>query len=416
MNLIEKVKEVVRGRKLRKEMKSAVQRLRIQWNYRRDVMSEEDRSQVLGALDALAAARKSGGIEAEAAALERASSVVDDVVPKRACAGMRELTDTLVVAFGVAMAFRAYFFQPFKIPTGSMQPTLFGHHSEYCEHPTVWDAWPFKPFNWLLTGRWYYEIVAEDSGTLVVSADRKRAPGYVILHVAGKQHKVPQDAYDRGEIAREYAENAGLADAGGRFLATHRPVLTRGDRVWSGYSIAGDHVFVNRMKWYFRPPRRGDIVVFSTDGNPNLPPGEFYIKRLVGLPGETISVEEPYLVCNGEKVTDPLPFRRLAEKREAWKGGPRYLGYCFAGGEYFPSAFNGGAPTRTLLGVPGDKAALGPEDYLPMGDNTKNSYDGRYWGTVPRKRLLGSAGCVYWPLSVRWGRADFYHDEPADNP
>ena len=65
-----------------------------------------------------------------------------------------------------------------------------------------------------------------------------------------------------------------------------------------------------------------------------------------------------------------------------------------------------GRRERTLLGVAGDVLRLGPDEVLPLGDNTSNSYDARYWGPVPRRRLLGNASCIYWPFSVRWGDVD----------
>ena len=56
----------------------------------------------------------------------------------------REWLDTLVVAISVAMAFRAYFYEPFNIPTGSMQPTLYGNHYEPCDNPGVMQKTPLK--------------------------------------------------------------------------------------------------------------------------------------------------------------------------------------------------------------------------------------------------------------------------------
>ena len=58
---------------------------------------------------------------------------------------------------------------------------------------------------------------------------------------------------------------------------------------------------------------------------------------------------------------------------------------------------------RAPLGEDGDELVIG-DAYLPMGDNTRSSYDGRYWGPVPRTQMLGPAACVYWPVSERWGR------------
>lgn len=51
-----------------------------------------------------------------------------------------------------------------------------------------------------------------------------------------------------------------------------------------------------------------------------------------------------------------------------------------------------------------DSIEMGEGEYLPMGDNTLSSYDGRYWGTVPKAQMVGPGSCIWWPISVRWGR------------
>lgn len=393
-------------RALRKRAKSLCTHASIVWNMRRDLLSVDEAASLKASAEALSRLRRTTrDIDVLQAGIDETEALCERAAPRRALPGLRELVETLVVAFGVAMAFRAYFFQPFKIPTGSMQPTLFGHHSEYCERPEWYDFMPFKPITWIFTGRWYTEVVAPTSGRANVYTDRNRAPGYIFIQAAGHEFKVPQDAYDRGEIRLGAGGAAGLADAGGGHAAVTHGMVRAGDRIWSGYSIAGDHVFVNRFKWYFRPPRRGEVMVFSTDGNPHLAQGEFYIKRLVGLPGETISIQAPYLAVQGERVEAPDTILRVSERRPSATRGYDYPGYRYAGLHEF---FSPGTGSRAIcpLGQEGDSLTLGPLDYLPMGDNTGNSYDGRYWGAVKRRRLVGNASCVYWPLSVRWGNVD----------
>ncbi len=392
-------------RSLRKQLRAAQTRMRVVWNMRRDVLSPDEATDFRAAADTLTSLRRSRDADAIESALAEADSAVLAAAPPRPLPGLRELVETLVVAFGVAMTFRAYFFQPFKIPTGSMQPTLFGHHSEFCDTPAWYDAMPFKPFAWLVTGRWYTEVVAPASGSLAVYTDRNRAPGYIFVNAAGQDFRIPQDAYERHELTIASFPDAGMADAGGGRTIVTRGMVRAGDRIWSGYSIAGDHVFVNRFKWYFRPPRRGEIVVFSTDGNPHLAQGEFYIKRLTGLPGEEITIDPPFLVADGQRVTEPDPILRVAERRPAATPGYTYLGYAFVGSPVFGS-LGTGRPAKPLLGLEGDTARLGPDEYLPMGDNTANSYDGRFWGPVKATRLIGNASCVYWPISRRWGNVD----------
>lgn len=382
---------------------------------RRDLLTEAELAQLSTVIEKLKVLRK-GRIEAPMReTIGLAEEILAVVNPTRAMPQMREIAETLVVAFGVAMAFRAYFFQPFKIPTGSMQPTLFGHHSvgRTTEgkpvEPTLLDRMPLKPLKWIVTGEWYSEITAREGGSVVVSADRARAPGYVTVAVRGRRYKLPHDAFESGELRiREFkrTQETAMADSGGHSIdILARGIAHRGDRIWSGYKTFGDHVFVNRMKWYFSAPRRGQIIVFSTDGIADLNAGEHYIKRIVGLPGEAVEIREPFPIIDGNPLEEPETIRRIVDKRPAWPGGPAYLGYRLTGHPAFPSQVRR-MQVRCPLGVEGDVMHLGPDEFLALGDNTINSFDGRYWGTVPRRRLVGPASCIYWPYSKRWGRVN----------
>lgn len=345
-----------------------------------------------------------------------------------------EIVETLVVAFGVAFAFRAYFFQPFKIPTGSMQPTLYGVHSRaYAGTPTFFDTHePFSTLQWLVNGRRYLDVVAPNNGSLAVHTDAQRAPGFVFLSVAGKSYKIPTDILERSEIDLQQLLANHMADNPDSAIAARRPAgeVRKGQRLWSGYVYAGDQVFVNRFLWNLRPPRRDEITVFATSsvsmnlgtapanagyvqkipfyGIPlylaakpiqGLPPSQHYIKRLVGLPNETISIQPPYLCVNGKKV-EGFPGIDRQTQLQPSETGPAYRGYCNTGDPGLPKGQNG-KPFGILCSAT-DSIQTG-DSYLPMGDNTRNSFDGRYWGPVPRLQMLGPAACVYWPISVRWG-------------
>ena len=123
----------------------------------------------------------------------------------------------------------------------------------------------------------------------------------------------------------------------------------------------GNHIMVNKFIYYFTKPKRGDIIVFVYPVNPK----KDFIKRLVGLPGETIEIKDGSIFINGEKLKVP----KIA-------------------GRYY---YNEGVYGEGVVKIP-DNA------YFVMGDNTKNSKDSRYFGFVPKKNLLGRAFFVYWPL------------------
>ena len=128
-----------------------------------------------------------------------------------------------------------------------------------------------------------------------------------------------------------------------------------------------DRVLANRFIYHLRDPRRGEIIVFHTPDAARLKCGEggTFVKRLIGLPGETIEVRLQrgvgYVFVNGKKLSEPYvePQRRAS----------RAYG-----------------PTR-----------IKPGNYFMMGDNRVQSCDSRDWGTVPRERLIGKVFATYWP-------------------
>ncbi len=118
---------------------------------------------------------------------------------------------------------------------------------------------------------------------------------------------------------------------------------------------AGNFVVVNKLSYQFGFPSRGDIIVFRYPPNPELDP---YIKRVIGLPGEEIRVEDGNVFINGVRIAEPYLETQTQQ-----------------GGEW-----------------------VIPEDALfVMGDNRNNSSDSRAWGIVPLENVIGKALMVYWP-------------------
>ncbi|MBQ7666778.1 MAG: signal peptidase I [Kiritimatiellae bacterium] len=438
------VRRVALGRAgaMRRTMRLAERDLNVFMRSFEDAMPSDRRTALAGALAELRGARKSRVPEEEARkALENARAAASEAEAtlnvRHVPAPLRETVETIVVAFGVALTVRAYFLQPFKIPTGSMQPTLYGIHAIDSAEPDVFDRFmPLKVAKWAVTGRWYRDVVAHRDGSLAIWSDHKNAPGYVLASLAGETYKIPQDAMERHENDLLRFSDLRPDDPMHPGAGPLRGSVRKGDRIWSGYVVAGDQVFVNRFLWYLRPPKRDEIVVFATSattladsasrttgGNagrpgsrilpvpffgmtlaleetpiPGLSPGMFYIKRLVGLPGERVGIDPPFLTVDGERVSG---FRGIDRESAmgASRSGPNYAGYHLTGDEALGRNRNPNYP----LGQPGAAIRVG-DAYLPMGDNTRNSFDGRYWGAVPRPQMLGPAACVYWPLSVRWGR------------
>ena len=206
----------------------------------------------------------------------------------------------------------------------------------------------------------------------------------------------------------------------------------------------GDHLLVN--KFIFAPGRtlpflpqrkikRGDIIVFKYPGNrydprhddspTNKPIVTNYVKRVIGVPGDRISIQGRNVVVNGKPLlehrieatdTNPNKAPLTVETDPARKPGETYNVYYHPGsGDEQTSedydAFKHEGNGKELV-VPESK-------YFVMGDNRENSEDSRYWGFVPREYVIGRAMFVYWsydesapnsnPISdflfnTRWGR------------
>ena len=182
----------------------------------------------------------------------------------------REWLDTLVVAISVAMAFRAYFYEPFKIPTGSMQETLWGYHTAAGVEKGSWDAFPLSLAKWAWTGERVVKWTAPVSGS-VRCLPRNDGFATVRVGTSPESWSLPTDA------CREL----------------HGKFVSAGETLWKGAITTGDFIFVNRWKWNFVRPKDGEVMIFSTTGIDRLPQGTHYIKRMKARPGETYDLEHP---------------------------------------------------------------------------------------------------------------------------
>lgn len=179
-----------------------------------------------------------------------------------------------------------------------------------------------------------------------------------------------------------------------------------------GTLLAGDFLLVNKLVYgaevplvgtripRIRDPKRGDVIVFQwpSDLTKN------FVKRVVGVPGDTLAMHGGTLVINGqpqrESFTRHVPMLDRFERDFRWQS--RYLAAAI--GDYRPSRDNWGP-----LVVPSD-------NYFVLGDNRENSLDSRYWGFVPDSLIRGQPLVVYYSFNsgevvpnkflsrVRWRR------------
>jgi len=377
--------EFFKIRKMRKELKELLNHAKHVRNMQEDIAAPELIALLISAEKRAKDARVSGqGMESASDALEQ---ICLKVAPPRKRAKTRENVEVLFVSIAAAMAIRAYFFQPFKIPTGSMQPTLYGITEK--DEPTLKGNNPLVTVaNRVLFGERNFKVRAKVSGPLRLTSDRRmiyteqnKSQSKIIFFINDVPHKVPTSLWrQRGEAFISLAIKDHL-------------YFNKGDVLFEGVVVkSGDYILVNRLKYNFIRPKRGDITVFDTCDltHPQVRNNAYYIKRMVGLPNETISVAPPYLLVNGEKPADPR-FEKIFTQDD-------YSGY----------QFGSAASDPLLIGGPGESIVLGKDEYLFFGDNTDYSLDARYFGGVKRKRILGPAFFVCWPLD-RAGFAEISH-------
>ena len=358
MNVPE-IKSFFARRKIKKQAGHILKTARHVCNLKEDVAGPDDLRRLSDAMSRLSGLLATDNCRAIEQAAGQLAEAIQKVCPARPHSFLRENIEVVVVALAVAMAFRTYFIQPFKIPTSSMYPTLAGIHYIERENKTWTDYFPVNLVKWALFGQMYVEIRSQASGTVAVDQTRD---GFSIK-VGNIEHKIlPNLTLHVGANETVY----------------------RGQLLASGIKVAGDHIFVNKVKWNFVAPRRGEIMVFKTDGIRQIRQNEHYVKRLVGLPGEVVGIVTPHLYVNGQSVQGIAAF----DKIQSCKDG--YNGYIQAG-----NYMAGGAASVNLKN----------DEYFACGDNQRNSLDSRYWGPVPARNMVGPAFFVYWPLSPNWGPA-----------
>jgi signal peptidase I len=123
----------------------------------------------------------------------------------------------------------------------------------------------------------------------------------------------------------------------------------------------GQMLIISRLTYRLSSPQRGDVIVFQYPGNPV----DDYIKRVIGIPGDIVEIQNGNVLINGHIISEPyLPSRTGEVYRGKWV-------------------------------VPADS-------YFVMGDNRLHSSDSRSWGMLAREYIIGQAWLSYWPPDL-WG-------------
>ncbi len=142
----------------------------------------------------------------------------------------------------------------------------------------------------------------------------------------------------------------------------------------SGYSMFpnyhdGDYIITDKLTYRLGQPKRGDIVVFK---NPRDDSQDF-IKRIIGLPSETIKLENGSIFINGQKLNEPYLSTDMVTEGEAFL-------------------------------QEGEEIKIGEDQYFVLGDNRIRSQDSREWGPINKQVIIGKVFLRYWPK----GAVGFY--------
>ena len=124
-----------------------------------------------------------------------------------------------------------------------------------------------------------------------------------------------------------------------------------------------EYLLTDKITYQLSEPKRGDIIVFKAPGNEKYD----YIKRITGLPGDSIKVENCHILVNGQILEEEYLPENL----------------CTSAGHFWQS---------------GQSITLDENQYFVSGDNRPYSSDSRDWGTVPEKNIVGKVWLRYWPV------------------
>lgn len=182
----------------------------------------------------------------------------------------------------------------------------------------------------------------------------------------------------------------------------------------------GDLLIVNKAIYRYSEPKSGDIVVFKPPPfarNPGDNPNIDFVKRLIGTPGQVIEIRDNQLYRDGVQVNEPYVNERSYNPNAP--ANFKLVEYPQGSGQIVPligTAAKEPAMSRSLYAelVPYEErqsvwdlpaVAVPAGKYLMIGDNRDGSFDGRFWGLIERRDIVGKAWLTFWPVT-RFGLAD----------
>lgn len=420
-------------RKMRQNARNWLEVAERVYHYRRDELAEAQGQKLLAAAGNLRAGLKdradAGKLKIGIEALER---VLRELGGRHyPVSSWVENVEFFLVAAIVILGIRAYFVQPFKIPTNSMWPSYYGMTHELFAPQQEEPSAVARAGRMLAFGARHYAVQAPVSGEVKLAVFSNLRPAFsekngrsmfvfptlmreYTFSVGGRPatitvpadfdfERVLEDAL-RSEGSNLSAALQALAGKGRPIESSTMTVQSRGRMVeakiywiplgWKAVEgkpvvsfdlLTGDLLFVDRFTYNFFRPSIGSGFVFKTGHIADLSHDEgdkYYIKRLVGLPGDRLEIRQSELWRNGAPIEGAAAFGKNA-RREG-----KYPGYVADG----------------LLAA-GRSVEVSDGYYFALGDNSPRSLDGRFWGNVPGKDVVGRPLIIYYPLTRRWGVA-----------
>lgn len=396
--------------------------------YRRDILSPNQRTSLCEQDAHLKSILKTHN-ESE---IKKAYSALDQTL--KTCGGKiypvsfwSENIEMFLVAAILAIGIRTFFFQPFKIPTNSMYPTYAGMTPYVYSISSKPPPFLHKLGLTITQGASHFELTSTHSGQVSIPIFTPGDPISGLGRVKFRQVKarkwlgllptinreytllvdnhpvtieVPFD-FSLDEVIRQtyFPEYKSIDEAieEQRYLLhrTFNPTLQTNTHLKPNQPVlqfailSGDMLFVNRFIYHFKGPQIGDAIIFPTRNIPGLqaPDGriledKYYIKRLVGLPGDQLSIIPPVLYRNNKAITGAPAFNLNAEEIGSYKGY---------------------AAIRRL--APGKTETIPKNQAYAMGDNSYHSGDSRFWGPLSQDQIIGRASFIFYPFSNRFGLA-----------
>src|SRR5947207_9154835 len=285
--------------------------------YKRDLLSASDRDEIVAGIENLRHALQQRDRQRIHSTAEALDKTLHRLTPVTWESHWRENCEVILVAIVVAVGIRSYFLQPFKIPTGSMQPTLDGIIGHPSTDPTPNILRQIGEF--IALGRNYINVVSHEDDQVSEIVPKKILFFFTFSRLI---------CYQQNFLV--YASPDTLSHD---FNVFPGRIYHRGEIIARGAIDTGDQVFVDKFTYNFVKPHCGDVFVFRTNHIPGIREdpeagAPFYIKRLAGLPGDTLRIDPPFLYVNGKKA-EGYGFERVMSMQPGYRGygrGPQYLG------------------------------------------------------------------------------------------